>query len=57
MRQGEKRAAFIFNPFKFTKDLFRQKRSGKLASSQEDIDQHLKQTYSDPLKRAGAGRM
>ena len=30
-------AAFITNPFKFTKDLLGQKRSGKLAS-QEDID-------------------
>ncbi|KAL7848404.1 hypothetical protein AOLI_G00231220 [Acnodon oligacanthus] len=26
------------------------KRSGKLASSQEEIDQHLTQTYSDPYK-------
>ncbi|XP_031418446.1 uncharacterized protein LOC105897391 [Clupea harengus] len=50
-----KRAAFIANPFKFTKDLLGQKRSGKLASSQEDIDQHLKQTYSDPAREQELG--
>ena len=32
-----------------------QKRSGKLASSQEDIDQHLKQTYSDPAREQELG--
>ncbi|KAL7836371.1 hypothetical protein AOLI_G00276550 [Acnodon oligacanthus] len=33
---------------RFTKDLLGQKRSGKLASSQEEIDQHLAKTYNDP---------
>ncbi|XP_060938981.1 uncharacterized protein LOC133018922 [Limanda limanda] len=53
--RARKRAAFIANPFKFTKDLLGQKRSGKLASSQEDIDQHLKQTYSDPVREQELG--
>ena len=53
--RARKRAAFIANPFKFTKDLLGQKRSGKLASSQEDIDQHLKQTYSDPAREQELG--
>ncbi|KAK0151167.1 hypothetical protein N1851_007647 [Merluccius polli] len=52
--RARKRAAFIANPFKFTKDLLGQKHSGKLASSQEDIDQHLKQTYSDPAREQEA---
>lgn len=53
--RARKRAAFIANPFKFTKDLLGQKRSGKLASSQEDIDQHLTQTYSDPEREQELG--
>ncbi|XP_061905517.1 uncharacterized protein LOC133651562 [Entelurus aequoreus] len=53
--RARKRAAFIANPFKFTKDLLGQKRSGKLASSQDDIDQHLKQTYSDPAREQELG--
>ena len=32
-----------------------QKRSGKLASSQEDINQHLKQTFSDPAREQELG--
>lgn len=43
-----KRAAFIINPFKFTKELLGQKSSGRLVCSKEEINQHLKQTYSDP---------
>ena len=35
--RARKHAAFIANPFKFTKDLLGQKRSGKLASSQKDM--------------------
>ena len=50
--RARKRAAFIANPFKFTKDLLGQKHSGKLTSPQDDIDQHLTQTYR-PRKRAG----
>ena len=47
--RARKRAAFIANPFKFTKELLGQKRSGTLACIQE-IDHHLKQTYSDPVR-------
>lgn len=48
--RARKRAAFIANPFKFTRDLLGQKRSGRLASSQEDVDQYLSQKFSDPEK-------
>ena len=48
--RARKRAAFITNPFKFTKDLLGQMCSSKPASSQKDIDQHLKQLYSDPAR-------
>ncbi|XP_061093280.1 uncharacterized protein LOC133125737 [Conger conger] len=53
--RARKRAAFIANPFKFMKDLLGQKRSGKLASSQEDIDQYLTRTYSDPEREQELG--
>ncbi|XP_063054019.1 uncharacterized protein LOC134448252 [Engraulis encrasicolus] len=53
--RARKRAAFIANPFKFTKDLLGQKRSGKLASSKEDIDQHLAEMFCDPGKELELG--
>ncbi|KAJ8010015.1 hypothetical protein DPEC_G00070580 [Dallia pectoralis] len=53
--RARKRAAFIANPFKFTKDLLGQKRSGQLACSQEEIEHHLKETYSDPLREQELG--
>ncbi|KAJ8011884.1 hypothetical protein DPEC_G00062920 [Dallia pectoralis] len=39
----------------FTKDLLGQKRSGQLACSQEEIEHHLKETYSDPLREQELG--
>jgi len=43
------------NPFKFTKELLGQKRSGKLACSQEDIDLHQKKQYSNPKREQVLG--
>lgn len=53
--RARKRAAFIANPFKFTKELLGQKRSSKLVCSQEEIDQHLKETYSGPVREQELG--
>ncbi|XP_063056077.1 uncharacterized protein LOC134450154 [Engraulis encrasicolus] len=53
--RSRKRAAFIANPYKFTKDLLGQKRSGRLSSSKEDIDQHLAQMFSDPRREEALG--
>ncbi|KAL7886007.1 hypothetical protein AOLI_G00063020 [Acnodon oligacanthus] len=49
------RTYYIKNQRAFTKDLLGQKRSGKLTSSQEKIDQHLTQTYSDPGRELKLG--
>ena len=46
--RARKRAAFIKNPYKTTKELLEKKRNGKLICSQEEINQHMKQVYSDP---------
>nr|XP_061785060.1 uncharacterized protein LOC133576095 [Nerophis lumbriciformis] len=45
--RARKRTAFIANPFGFTKQLLGQKRSGTLLCSEEEINQHLSNTYSD----------
>ena len=46
--RAHKRAAFISNPYGFTKDLLGQKRSGSLKCSKEELEEHLSSTYSDP---------
>ncbi|XP_053332775.1 uncharacterized protein LOC128506382 [Clarias gariepinus] len=48
--RARRRASFIANPFKFTKELLGQKRSGRLGSSQEEINHHLTQMYSDSCR-------
>lgn len=45
--RARRRAAFLANPFKLTKDLLGQKRIGRLTCSREAINDHLKSTYSD----------
>ena len=45
------REQFIKNPYEATKKLFTEARSGSLKCTKEDLDAHVKQTYSDP-KRA-----
>lgn len=53
--RARRRAAFITNPFKFTKELLGQKRSGQLVCTKEEIDHHLKETYSDPAREQELG--
>ncbi|GAA6109066.1 uncharacterized protein LOC109140823 [Tachysurus ichikawai] len=48
--RARRRAAFIRNPFEFTKQLLGQKKGGRLVSSKEEIDQHLSNTFSDPSR-------
>ncbi|GAA6088924.1 uncharacterized protein LOC116975754 [Tachysurus ichikawai] len=48
--QHRRRAAFIRNPFEFTKQLLGQKKGGRLVSSKEEINQHLSNTFSDPSR-------
>lgn len=43
--RARKRTAFLANPFKLTKQLLGQKRSGRLTCSKDAINDHLKATY------------
>ncbi|KAK0148843.1 hypothetical protein N1851_010754 [Merluccius polli] len=43
--RARKRAAFIANPFGFTKQLLGKKRSGQLTCSKAEIDLHLRDTF------------
>ena len=57
MRQdrARKRTAFLANSFKLTKQLLGQKRTGRLTSSKDVINNHLKATYSDPTSEQPLG--
>lgn len=44
---ARKRASFLANPFKLTKQLLGQKRTGGLTCSKEVMNNHLKATYSE----------
>ncbi|GAA6081618.1 uncharacterized protein LOC109140823 [Tachysurus ichikawai] len=48
--RARRKAAFIRNPFEFTKQLLGQKKGGRLVSSEEEINQHLSNTFSDPSR-------
>ena len=50
-----KRAAFISNPFGFTKKLLGQKRNGQLKCSKGEIDSHLASTYGDDRRDDNLG--
>lgn len=43
-------AQFIKAPYRFTKSLLGQVRSGTLASSKEEVEEFVEETFSDPLR-------
>ena len=52
-RRKESRRAreqFLKNPYEAAKKLFTEARSGKLKCTKEELDAHVKQTYSDPKR-------
>ena len=49
-RKRKTRENFYKNPFKFAKSLFTEGKSGVLNVPQEELEAHLKKTYSDSLK-------
>lgn len=53
--RARKRAAFLANPFKLTKQLLGQKRAGRLTCSKDAINDHLKATYSDSIREQSLG--
>ena len=47
---ARKRAAFIANPYRFSKQLFENERSGCLSSSLQDIERYLESVHADQLR-------
>lgn len=45
--RARRRAAFISNPFGFTKKILGQQRSGHLACTEDEVNKYLSATYSD----------
>ena len=46
------REKFLKQPFEFTKKLFVEARSGSLECTKDELDQHIKETYSDALRES-----
>ena len=53
--RAKKRTAFIANPFRFSKQLLGDKRSGRLQCPREDVNRFLQNTMSDPLRGQDLG--
>ena len=54
-RKARQRAAFVANPFKFSKTLLDKEKSGELQSSMDEIQQYLADTHSDPAREEHLG--
>ncbi|KAL3976498.1 mitochondrial import inner membrane translocase subunit TIM8 [Sarotherodon galilaeus] len=53
--RARKHAAFIADPFRFSKQLLGVKRSGQLECSAEEVNNFLHETMSDPLREQDLG--
>ena len=53
--RSKKRANFLSNPFGFARTLLGEKRNGNLEASEEEINNHLRDTMSDPAKDQDIG--
>ncbi|XP_075313231.1 uncharacterized protein LOC142373743 [Odontesthes bonariensis] len=53
--RAKRRAAFLANPFGFTKQLLGQKRSGHLTCAKEEVDSYLHETHSDAVREEDLG--
>ena len=47
-KREQARRSFFANPNQFTKKLFEQSKNGELNVPQEELENHLRETYSDP---------
>ena len=59
-RKKEKRRCkqeFLKNPYKFAKGLFEEAKSGKLVCTKEELEESLRNTYSDPFKNTPLDHM
>ena len=53
--RSRKRANFLSNPFGFARTLLGKKRNGNLEASEEEINNYLRDTMSDPAKEQDMG--
>lgn len=53
--RARKRKAFISNPFGFTKRLLGQKKSGNLMCTADEMNYHLRVTFSDSAREQDLG--
>jgi len=53
--KAKKRSAFIANPYRFSRDLLEEERSGKMESSKIEVEQHLRNAHSDPKRHDPLG--
>ena len=53
--RSKKRANFLSNPFGFAKTLLGERRNGNLEASEEEINNYLRDTMSDPAKEQEMG--
>ncbi|WAR06919.1 hypothetical protein MAR_016877 [Mya arenaria] len=53
--KAKKRTAFTSNPYKYTRSMLSEEKSGKLESSQDEVEQHLRETHSDPHRSETLG--
>lgn len=53
--RARRRAAFISNPFGFTKKILGQKRSGHLACTEDEVNKYLNATYSGSAREEDLG--
>ncbi|GFO37380.1 reverse transcriptase [Plakobranchus ocellatus] len=49
-QKRKKQECFIGDPFQFARQLFQQPKSGTLIVDREELETHLKKTYSDPIR-------
>ena len=55
-KRGKKRDAFVANPYKFTSAVLEGKKSGKLTSTREEVEQYLNDTHGDAHRRDPLGQ-
>ena len=54
-RKEKERASFIRNPFRHARQLLEEKKSGKLEATKEEIEQYIRDQYSDPARNVPLG--
>ena len=54
-QKQKERASFFKDPFKQVRQLLEEKKSGRLETTREQMEKHVKRQYSDPLRNVSLG--